>query len=182
DVTAAVVSFQPTATTFRFPAVCAAAYLTVTDAVFDCGVAYATCTNVTGAVACGTRRGGLNGMRLPLPSPQATMATAASAPKVRGRDELRAETPQVGAHILDPPRTSTSPNGPTLTPSVQLCTSDFWRGGASEGSAPIRQSDCAARQRPGQWESKPTVLEPDHQPQAGPGLVDRAHLVVHQTG
>src|SRR6266404_788436 len=100
DVTAAVVSFQPTARTFRFPVVCAAAYLTVTDALFDCGVAYATCTKLIGAVSCGSRPLRLAWMRLALPSPQAVIATAASATKVRGRDELREETPHVRASIL----------------------------------------------------------------------------------
>ena len=46
EVTAAVVSFHPTATMFKLPAVCAAAYFTVTDAELTCGVAYATCTNL----------------------------------------------------------------------------------------------------------------------------------------
>ena len=46
EVTAAVVSFHPTATMLRLPAVCAAAYFTVTDAELTCGVAYATCTNL----------------------------------------------------------------------------------------------------------------------------------------
>src|SRR6266446_4784018 len=149
DVTAAVVSFQPTATTFRFPAVCAAAYLTVTDAVFDCGVAYATCTNLIGAVSCGPRRWGLNWMRLPLPSPQAITATAASAPKVRGRDELREETPQVGAHILDPPELVRARMDRRLHPQCKFAPATFGAGEPAGARRPGRQSGCAARQRPG---------------------------------
>jgi hypothetical protein len=38
------VSFHPTTTTFRSPAVCAAGYVTETVAVADCGVAAATCS------------------------------------------------------------------------------------------------------------------------------------------
>src|SRR5712664_1718608 len=52
EVTVAVVSFHPTAITFRLPAACADAYLTVTDAELVCGVAYATCTKLT-AVSSG---------------------------------------------------------------------------------------------------------------------------------
>jgi hypothetical protein len=37
------VSFHPTTTTFKSPAVCAAGYVTETAAVGDCGVAAATC-------------------------------------------------------------------------------------------------------------------------------------------
>jgi hypothetical protein len=45
-----VVSFHPTATTFRSPAVCAAGYVTGTDAVADCGVADATCPKLIATV------------------------------------------------------------------------------------------------------------------------------------
>src|SRR6266704_126270 len=39
ELTVAVESFQPTTTTFRFPAVCAPAYVTVTEVSVPCGVA-----------------------------------------------------------------------------------------------------------------------------------------------
>lgn len=42
ELTVAVVSFQPTTTTFKSPAVCADAYLTATEACAVCGVADAT--------------------------------------------------------------------------------------------------------------------------------------------
>jgi hypothetical protein len=42
DCTDAAVSFHPTTTTFRFPAVWAAGYVTATVAVGDCGVPAAT--------------------------------------------------------------------------------------------------------------------------------------------
>src|SRR5882762_2995743 len=60
EVTAAVVSFHPTTTTFRSPAACAAPYFTVTEAESDCGVAAATCTNLI-VESCGLRaRAGLS--------------------------------------------------------------------------------------------------------------------------
>jgi len=48
-VTVEVVSFHPTTTTFKFPAVCAVVYVTATDALAVCGVAAFTCTNAIGA-------------------------------------------------------------------------------------------------------------------------------------
>jgi hypothetical protein len=50
DCTDDVVSFHPTTTTFRFPAVCAAGYGTDTVAVGDCGVAAATCAKLIATV------------------------------------------------------------------------------------------------------------------------------------
>jgi hypothetical protein len=44
------VSFHPTATTFRSPAVCAAGYVTATVAVDVCGVAEATCPKLIATV------------------------------------------------------------------------------------------------------------------------------------
>jgi len=44
ELTVAVESFQPTTTTFRFPAVCAPAYVTVTEVSVPCGVAELVCT------------------------------------------------------------------------------------------------------------------------------------------
>src|SRR5882762_3835257 len=53
ELTAAVASFQPTTTTFRFPAVCAAVNVTDTLATEeDCGMAELTWTNV-GVATCG---------------------------------------------------------------------------------------------------------------------------------
>src|ERR1700684_2312895 len=49
DCTVAVVSFHPTTTTFKSPAVCAVVYTTGTVAVGDCGVAEFCCTNVGAA-------------------------------------------------------------------------------------------------------------------------------------
>src|SRR5438477_517863 len=46
-----IVSFHPTTTMFRSPAVCAPGNATDTEAVGDCGVAAATCANATGTVA-----------------------------------------------------------------------------------------------------------------------------------
>src|SRR2546425_12135306 len=44
ELAVAVESFQPTTTTFRFPAVCAPAYVTVTEVNVPCGVAELVCT------------------------------------------------------------------------------------------------------------------------------------------
>jgi hypothetical protein len=48
EFTVEVVSFHPTTTMFRFPAVCATAYVTGTDAVGVRGVAAATWTKLIG--------------------------------------------------------------------------------------------------------------------------------------
>jgi hypothetical protein len=50
DCNVAVVSFHPTTTTFRSPAVSAAGYVTATVAVADCGVADATCPKLIATV------------------------------------------------------------------------------------------------------------------------------------
>jgi len=44
ELIVAVELFQPTTTTFRFPAVCASVYTTVTDVGELCGVALFPCT------------------------------------------------------------------------------------------------------------------------------------------
>src|SRR5512147_2862731 len=51
ELTRDVVSFHPTTTMFRSPAVCAPGKATDTEAVGDCGVAAATCANAMGTVA-----------------------------------------------------------------------------------------------------------------------------------
>src|SRR5262245_36683799 len=51
DVTCALASFQPTTTTFRFPAVCASAYVALTCVSEDCGTAAFTCTKAIAAFA-----------------------------------------------------------------------------------------------------------------------------------
>jgi hypothetical protein len=87
EVTVEVVSFHPTATTFRSPAVCAAGNLTVTDAESACGVAYATCTNFTAVVSC--ELGALPGSVFrgpPESPPQAAHDAAASALSPRRKD------------------------------------------------------------------------------------------------
>src|SRR5262249_7129888 len=50
-LTTAVVSFHPTTTTLRLPAVCAAVYVTDTAVCGDCGVAKLRWTNVIAALA-----------------------------------------------------------------------------------------------------------------------------------
>ena len=50
ELTAPLLEFQPIATRFTLPAVCAPANVTGTDVWFVCGVAATTCTNASGVV------------------------------------------------------------------------------------------------------------------------------------
>ena len=50
ELTEPLLEFQPIATTFTLPAVCAPANVTGTDVWFVCGVAATTCTNASGMV------------------------------------------------------------------------------------------------------------------------------------
>ena len=76
DATAVCVSFQPTATRFKLPAVCTA--LNVTEALVtadDCGTVELTCTNV-GVEGCGgaARVVALAMLEYPLTLPAASAA------------------------------------------------------------------------------------------------------------
>jgi hypothetical protein len=73
--TAAAVSFHPTTTTFRSPAVCAPGYVTVTVAVGDCGVDDATCANPIATVELNVNPF----VRLPLCPLTVTVTVAAPA-------------------------------------------------------------------------------------------------------